>query len=66
MDGDAPGSFLTVAQVADRLKIHTMTVYRLIHARKLSAVKVGKSYRISSESFKIYLREARTDGDSRS
>lgn len=58
-------SFLTVAQVAQRLRIHTMTVYRLIHAGKLGAVRVGKSYRISSGSFEAYLREARTGGDSR-
>lgn len=66
MSDPAPDAFLTVKAVAKKLGIHTMTVYRLIHAHKLSAVKVGKSYRISSESFEIYLRGARTDGDSRS
>lgn len=63
--GEDGQSFLTVAQVAKQLRVHTMTVYRLIHASKLSAVRVGKSYRISSDSFEAYLRGARTDGDSR-
>ena len=39
--------FLTVAEVADQLRVSTMTVYRLIKAGELRAVRVGKSYRIA-------------------
>lgn len=53
---------LTVAQVADLLKVCKMTVYRRIKAGELGAVKVGKSYRISPQSYRKYLREGRTDG----
>lgn len=56
---------LTVADVAARLDLCKMTVYRLIHAGRLPAVKVGRSYRISSSAFDKYLRQVRTDGSAR-
>ena len=39
--------FLTPAEVADMLRVSTMTVYRLIKAGELPAVRVGKSYRLA-------------------
>lgn len=53
---------LTVAQVADLLKVCKMTIYRRIKAGELPAVKVGKSYRISPENYRRYLKGARTNG----
>lgn len=38
--------YLTVAEVATEMRVSTMTVYRLIKSGGLSAVRVGKSYRI--------------------
>lgn len=38
--------YLTVAEVAHDMRVSTMTVYRLIKSGELSAVRVGKSYRI--------------------
>jgi excisionase family DNA binding protein len=52
--------WLTVAEISQELKLHAMTVYRLISAGKLEAVKVGRSYRVSRSEFDRYLREART------
>jgi excisionase family DNA binding protein len=37
---------LTVAEVADVLRVSTMTVYRLIHNGELPAVRVGRNYRV--------------------
>ena len=51
---------MTVAEISQELKLHAMTVYRLINAGKLEAVKVGRSYRVSKSEFDRYLREART------
>jgi|GEM_PF-2844973 len=39
--------FLTVREVTERLKINRHTLYELIYAGKLEAIRVGKSYRIS-------------------
>lgn len=57
---------LTVAQVADRLGLCKMTVYRLIHAGRIDAVQVGRSYRIEEADFKAYLRKVRTGGSTSS
>ncbi len=38
--------FLTVAEVADMMRVSNMTVYRLVHAGELPAVRFGRSFRI--------------------
>ena len=47
--------FLTVAEVAAQLRVSNMTVYRLIKAGELGAVRVGKSYRIREDDIDRYL-----------
>ena len=47
--------FLTAAEVADILRVSTMTVYRLIKAGELRAVRVGKSYRLAEDEVDRYL-----------
>ena len=44
----ARGEFWTVAEVAAMLRVSTMTVYRLIKAGDLPAVRVGRSYRLAA------------------
>ena len=38
--------FLTVAEVAALMRVSKMTVYRLVHAGELPAVRFGRSYRV--------------------
>lgn len=38
--------FLTVAEVAEIMRVSKMTVYRLIHSGDLPAIRVGKSFRV--------------------
>ena len=45
-DGTGTPQLLTVAEVADLLRVSNMTVYRLIKAGDLAALRVGKNYRI--------------------
>jgi excisionase family DNA binding protein len=40
--------FLTVPEVAERLRVTTMTIYRWIEDGKLPAMQIGKQYRIRS------------------
>jgi len=47
--------FMTVAEVAGLMRVSTMTVYRLIKAGDLPAVRVGKSYRIRETDVDSYL-----------
>ncbi len=47
--------YLTVAEVAQDMRVSTMTVYRLIKSGELAAVRVGKSYRIRATDLDIFL-----------
>ena len=38
--------FLTVAEVADIMRVSKMTVYHLVHSGELPAVRFGRSYRV--------------------
>lgn len=53
--------FLTPAEVADVMRVSTMTVYRLIKAGELGAVRVGKSYRIPEEAVDRFLASRYTE-----
>jgi len=53
--------FLTVAEVADIMRVSTMTVYRLIKAVELRAVRVGKSYRLAEDDVDRYLAQGFTE-----
>jgi excisionase family DNA binding protein len=41
--------FLTVAEVAARVRVSKMTVYRLVHSGELEAVRVGRSFRVPED-----------------
>jgi excisionase family DNA binding protein len=51
-------SFLTVAEVAALMRVSKMTVYRLVHAGELAAVRVGRSFRVPEQAVHSYLRGA--------
>ena len=38
--------FLTVAEVADMMRVSNMTVYRMVHSGDLPAIRFGRSFRI--------------------
>ena len=46
---------LTAAEVADQLRVSTMTVYRLIRRGELPAVRVGRNYRVRSGDLAAFL-----------
>jgi excisionase family DNA binding protein len=47
MSGDLSDvRFLTVAEVADMMRVSSMTVYRMVHAGELPAIRFGRSFRI--------------------
>ena len=52
--------FMTVAEVAALMRVSTMTVYRLIKAGDLPAVRFGKSYRIDEADVDAYLADRYT------
>lgn len=38
--------FLTVAEVAAMMRVSKMTVYRMVHAGEIPAIRFGNSYRV--------------------
>ncbi len=47
MQGDLSDvRFLTVAEVAELMRVSAMTVYRMVQSGELPAVRFGRSYRI--------------------
>lgn len=50
--------FLTVKEVADRLRVSKMTVYRLIQDGSLPAVRLGRSFRISRYEAFEYIKDS--------
>jgi excisionase family DNA binding protein len=57
--GDLTGvRFLTVAEVAALMRVSKMSVYRLIHAGELEAVRFGRSFRVPESAVHAYLRDA--------
>ncbi|MGP7959621.1 helix-turn-helix domain-containing protein [Sanguibacter sp. A247] len=62
-DAAARPAFLTVAEVADAMRVSRMTVYRLVHAGELPAIRVGKSFRVPASALEQYLAEATLEHD---
>jgi excisionase family DNA binding protein len=50
--------FLKVAEVAASLRVSRMSVYRLIHAGDLEAVRFGRNFRVPEHAVNAYLRES--------
>lgn len=58
MANEDKGTFLTVAEVAEMMRVSKMTVYRLVHAGELPAVRVGRSFRVHEEAVNEYLKSS--------
>lgn len=57
----SPVVFLTVAEVAQQMRVSKMTVYRLVNAGDLTAIRVGRSVRVPERALTDFLRAAQTD-----
>ena len=52
--------FYTAQDLADKLQLNVMTIYRYIKANKLKAYKIGKEFRIGRDEFRKFLERAST------
>jgi len=55
-------TFLTVAEVAEMLRVSRMTVYRWIHAGELPAVRFGRSFRVPQQAVEAFMEQAELAG----
>ena len=57
----ARARLLTVAEVAEMLRVSKMTVYRLVKSGELRALQIGKSYRLREDDVDAYLADRYTE-----
>lgn len=50
--------FLTVAEVASLMRVSRMSVYRMIHAGELEAVRFGRNFRVPESAVQAYLDDS--------
>ena len=52
--------FYTAQELADKLQVNIMTIYRYIKAKRLKAYKIGKEFRIDKTEFNAFLKKVST------
>ena len=52
--------FYTAQELADKLKLNIMTIYRYIKDKKIKAYKMGKDYRIEKVEIERFLNSVKT------
>lgn len=53
--------FYLVEELAEKLRVSTMTIYRYIKAGKVKAYKIGKEFRIGKSEFNKFLNKTKTN-----
>ncbi len=53
--------FYTAHQLAEKLQVNVMTIYRYIGAKRLAAYKIGKEFRIDKNEFESFLKKVKTN-----
>lgn len=52
--------FYTAEELAEKLRVNIMTIYRYIKAGKIKAYKFGKEFRVEKNEFESFLKKAST------
>lgn len=52
--------FYTADELAQKLRVNIMTIYRYIKAGKINAYKIGKEFRIEKKEFGRLLEKTKT------
>lgn len=52
--------FYTAQDLADKLQVNIVTIYRYIKGKKLRAHKIGKEFRINKVEFETFLKKTST------
>lgn len=52
--------FYSAHELADKLSVNVMTIYRYIKAKRLKAYKIGKEFRIDKQEFEMFLKKVST------
>ena len=55
-----PKEFYTAKELAEKLRVNIMTIYRYIKAGKLKAYKMSKEFRIDKKEFNRFLNKVKS------
>ena len=55
---DSEREFYTAQDVAEKLDVNIMTIYRYIKVGKLKAYKIGKEFRIEKAEYQSFLEKS--------
>lgn len=53
--------FYTAQELADKLRVNIMTIYRYIKSKRLNAHKIGKEFRIDVAEFRRFMNATKTN-----
>ena len=51
--------YYTANELADKLRVNIMTIYRYIKAGKLKSYKIGKEFRVDKKEFQRFLNKTK-------
>lgn len=54
------GLFLTPTEVAKKLRLNLLTIYKYIRNQKIVAIRFGRKYRIAKEDFDKFIASNKT------
>jgi excisionase family DNA binding protein len=61
-DGDLSElRLLTVGEVAERVRLSRMSVYRLVRSGQLSSLRIGRAYRIPRAALTLFLQNCSSE-----
>ncbi len=63
VEGEDSAPLVTIREAANMMRVSKMTVYRLVHAGTLPAVRIRRSYRIRRHDLDTYLRCGTVEGE---
>lgn len=58
--GNDAKEYYTAKELADKLSLNVMTIYRYISAGKLKAFKIGKEFRVEKSEFERFMNKSKT------
>ncbi|TFD79072.1 excisionase family DNA-binding protein [Cryobacterium psychrophilum] len=53
--------FLTVAEMADMMRVSKMTVYRMVHSGEPPAIRFGRSFRVPASAAEVAIQRPIVD-----
>lgn len=63
MTAQTPSALMTVAEVALVMRLSKATVYRLVQAGEIPAVRFGRSYRVPKSAVSAYIARSGLTGN---